>query len=84
MRLSKEVAACVACFALTWASGCAWFGSDGVPEPAPDSLADRLEELGDTDPGRPRRVLWISLSGLEAGDSTRELPWVGRLAAHGA
>ncbi|MDH3686565.1 MAG: alkaline phosphatase family protein, partial [Myxococcales bacterium] len=84
MRGSKELAVGLAWFALVWGSGCAWFGSGGVPDAAPDSLAERLEELGDTDPGRPSRVLWISLSGLEAGAPTRELSWVGRLAAHGA
>jgi len=84
VRVSKAVAIGATGFMLAWGSGCAWFGSGGLADAAPDSFAERLEGLGDTKPGRPTRVLWISLSGLEAGASTRELPWVGRLAEHGA
>lgn len=63
--------------------GCAWFGSGGTPGTPSASLEDRLVELADTGFGRPVRVIWISFSGLEAGDATRALPWVGRLAALG-
>jgi len=82
MRL-RGVGAASAVLALGLASGCVWFGSDGVPDAAPESLPQRLAKLADPEAGRPTRLIWISVSGLEAGEPVRALPFVGRLAALG-
>jgi hypothetical protein len=73
----------LACLLPGLGGGCAWFGSDGVSERAPGSLEGRLADFAAGEAGRPERLIWISVSGLEAGESTRALPWVGTLAALG-
>jgi hypothetical protein len=70
--------------ALSVGAGCGWpFRRGGTPDMAPPSLEARLEALSRTEAGRPERLIWISLSGLEAGERGRRLPWLGRLAELG-
>lgn len=81
--LLRAAGAASAVWVFALASGCAWLGTGGAPDAAPASLPERLAELADPEAGRPIRLIWISVSGLEAGASVRALPFVGRLASLG-
>ena len=81
-RRGRTRCALATAFAGFVAGGCAWFGGDGTPAAPSKALEERLTTLADAAPGRPARMLWISLAGFEA-EAAEELRWVGRLASLG-